>query len=328
MLSTDAVPEGFREGPETVRDHRRRPVSVAGRTFASLREACAHYQVRLSTYFRRRRAGHTLEQALGIAPITEIRREHLPSGIQPRAKPVTVQGVTYPSKSAAMTACGVDAFTCYRRLKSGWTFEQALGLESAPARASRRDEGRAVRPLVVAGVTYASLSALARAHGVSTGTLSRRLKNEPDRPLEELVSPTYTPVGAGPGRSVLIAGVRYASLAAACRAHAIDTGVFHARRRSGWTEAQALGVEPRAEKIWPSQAVELAGVMYASMREACAAHGLEPSCVNSRLANGWSREEAFGLVPRAHKALTRKESQNAAEQGVLIIGGRAFRWKP
>ena len=180
---------------------------------------------------------------------------------------------------------------------------------------------------MVAGVQYDSLTALARAHQISPGALNRRLKSEPDRSLEELLSSQYIPTSRGTGRALAVAGARYPSLAAACRAHGIDTAVFHARRRSGWTEAQALGVESREEKVWPSQTIVLSGVTYPSMREACAAHDLEPSCVNSRLANGWSVEEAFGLVPRNHRGLTRKASQAAADSGYLIIGGRPFRWK-
>ncbi len=180
----------------------------------------------------------------------------------------------------------------------------------------------------LAGVHYPTLSALARAHGIKVTTLARRLKS-PHWSLEQacgLHSPPKS-IANHHGKPLTVAERTFPSIAAACLAHGVKVGVFHARRRSGWSLEEALAAAPRARalrgqvKPWI-----ITGRSFASLREACIAYALKPACVRSRLAMGWSIEEAFGLTER--KAPERLSAQTrSGESGVLIICGKPFVWK-
>lgn len=187
------------------------------------------------------------------------------------------------------------------------------------------------RPLygyLVAGVHYSTLSGLARAYNIKATTLSRRLRSA-HWTVEQACGLVPAPriIDTQHGKPLTVHDKQYPSMAAACAAFGIKTGVFHARRRSGWSIEEALEVAPRKKHTrGVSGGWFIAGTHYPSLREACAAHGLKSACVRSRLAMGWTLEEAFGLVSRTEpRKLTPEE--RSGNSGILIICGKPFVWR-
>ena len=181
---------------------------------------------------------------------------------------------------------------------------------------------------VVSGVYYPTLSALARAHSIKVTTLARRL-GSPYWTLEQAcgLAPPPETTFVHFGKALAVNGSEYPSMAAACAAFGVKTGVFHTRRRCGWSIEEALELVSRKKR--PKQAkapVVLNGIAYPSIQEACEAYGLKNACVRSRLAMGWTLEQAFGIAERPKpRRLTTEE--RSGETGTLYISGKAFVWK-
>jgi len=85
--------------------------------------------------------------------------------------PITCNWVRYPSRAALARAYGLTQQTLSFRLSRGMTPEEAV---AKPAGAKR--SGRPGQPVVCSGVTYESIRALAKAHGMNRQTLYSRLQ--------------------------------------------------------------------------------------------------------------------------------------------------------
>jgi hypothetical protein len=107
-----------------IRKHRKRTgnatsLSIAGRQFQSIREACEELGHEYGKIVSRMQLGWTLEQTFDLAPPPP------PSGMK-NGEPVKVNGVTYTSRSQAAKAFGIDPRQVHKRLKLGWSLERAL----------------------------------------------------------------------------------------------------------------------------------------------------------------------------------------------------------
>ena len=96
-----------------------------------------------------------------IAELDDHIRRQMPS----RAKPVTYNGVTYPSLTACAKAFGLTVSACSRRLQKG----QPLGKKLKAG-------GRPLVPVTVNGAEYPSMAAAAKALGVPYQTLKERIQ--------------------------------------------------------------------------------------------------------------------------------------------------------
>lgn len=146
-----------------------RPRIIQGIPFASDKDAAAHFGVDYYTYLKRLADDWTVEQALGLAP-------------SPKALSLAVDGVPYPSMRALADAFKQNRDMVRLRLASGASPRQAVGLDpfEPPTRA---DE-----PLVVDGVPYPNLRALARAYDKPYTTVFRRIQGGMD-PKEAVTKP-------------------------------------------------------------------------------------------------------------------------------------------
>lgn len=180
----------------------------------------------------------------------------------------------------------------------------------------------------VKGTYYPTLASLSRAFNVKVTTLSRRLRSSRWN-IEQACGLTAPPKPAAShrGKDISVNGKTYPSMTAACAAYNIKTGIFHARRRNGWSIDEALGAAPRVKYSKGKQvAFSVDGRTFLSLRAACEAYNLKSACVRSRLAMGWTLEETFGVVPRIPpKRLTAEE--RSGESGTLVIAGKTFIWK-
>ncbi|MFA0689271.1 hypothetical protein [Vibrio splendidus] len=85
-------------------------------------------------------------------------------------KTLTVEGVEFPSRSAAARHYGLNPKLVNERVtKFGWTLEQALELEPRP-------KGDYRKKVVIDGIEYSSMRQAAKELGVAQSTLMNRIK--------------------------------------------------------------------------------------------------------------------------------------------------------
>jgi DNA-directed RNA polymerase specialized sigma24 family protein len=213
---------------------------------------------------------------------------------------VAVKGVRYASIAAAARAHGLKPNVVGDRLDSGWSPEQACGLEAAPTWARRPRE----LVVTVAGkvLRFKSVSSAARFFGVSYEAASGRLDSGWSiEEAFEIVPPSRKyarkPISFVRGGQP----VSFSSLAAAAKAMGLDRGTVAARLKKGWLLEEALGVVPRSKK--PVQRnrflvkVDGATIAFPSHAEAARAYGVPPHRLSRRLRAGWSIEQALGVLP-------------------------------
>ena len=82
---------------------------------------------------------------------------------------VIFEGVEYASVKAAAEHVGIKYATVSRRLRLGASVDDALSTPTA------KSNYAAPREITIQGVTYKTLAAAARAHGVSKSTLRKRV---------------------------------------------------------------------------------------------------------------------------------------------------------
>ncbi len=155
---------------------------------------------------------------------------------------VTFRGKTYKNQSELCAAHDVKFSTFRKRLRSGWSMGQALGVDYRKhLRGGTSINTRGV-PVVVAGVEYSSKSACASAFGLKPYTVGNRLRQ--GWTPEQAVG--IHPPPHGQKRSpVRVAGRRFKSQRAAAEHYGVPINTYRERRRAGWTVKEALGL-PRA----------------------------------------------------------------------------------
>ena len=105
-----------------------------------------------------------VNQEAAKAVIAEL-EEHIRRQMPSRAKPVTYNGVTYPSLTACAKAFGLTVSACSRRLQKGQPLDKKL-----------KAGGRPPVPVTVNGAEYPSMAAAAKALGVPYQTLKERIQ--------------------------------------------------------------------------------------------------------------------------------------------------------
>jgi hypothetical protein len=103
---------------------------------------------------------------------------------QRMAKHITVNGQQFSTLKAAAESFGLQYGTVYNRLRNkGWTLEQSLGIDPAPAR-----EHRDAKSVNIGVINYPSIAEAAREHGVAVQALRRyiRMGLSPELALSKL----------------------------------------------------------------------------------------------------------------------------------------------
>ena len=143
-----------------------------------------------------------VNQEAAKAVIAEL-EEHIRRQMPSRAKPVTYNGVTYPSLKACAKTFGLTVSACSRRLQKG----QPLGKKLKAG-------GRPLVPVTVNGTEYPSMAAAAKALGVPYQTLCSRIRKGQD-----LSMPKY----ADRCEPITYQGKEYPSVEALSRATGINS---------------------------------------------------------------------------------------------------------
>lgn len=143
-----------------------------------------------------------VNQEAAKAMIAEL-EEHIRRQMPSRAKPVTYNGVTYPSLTACAKAFGLTVSACSRRMQKGQPLDKKL-----------KAGGRPLVPVTVNGAEYPSMAAAAKALGVPYQTLCSRIRKGQD-----LSAPKY----ADRCEPIVYQGKEYPSVEALSRATGINS---------------------------------------------------------------------------------------------------------
>jgi len=151
------------------------------------------------------------------------------------SKKFVIEGKTYESLLDAATHFKVHPSTLARRLRYGWTNEQAVGLEKKPTRIGSAKE------VVYKGITYPNLKYLAEAFGKNAEMLRRKIRDGQtvDEALSEIVEKRIS----ANAKSIQFNGKNYPSIQSLVDKYQIKATVFNRRIKRGWTMEQALEVE-------------------------------------------------------------------------------------
>ena len=93
-------------------------------------------------------------------------------------------------------------------------------------------------------------------------------------------------------------GKEYSSESELARVYGIKITTFSYRLKEGWTMDEALGVVQRQHR--KGIPIRYDGKEYASRAELARAYGIHIKTFSSRLREGWTMDEALGVVQRQH----------------------------
>ncbi len=140
---------------------------------------------------------------------------------------LVLKGKTYGSLLDAATQFKVNPTTLARRLRSGWTNEQAVGLEEKPQRIG------SAKKVVYKGITYPNLKHLAEAFGKNAEMLRRKIRDGQtiDQALAERVEKRIS----SNAKSIQFNGISYPSIQSLLSIYQVKATVFNKRIKRGWT---------------------------------------------------------------------------------------------
>jgi len=99
-------------------------------------------------------------------------------------------------------------------------------------------------------------------------------------------------------KPVTVGGKTFGSVADACRHHNVIDTLYHARKRYGWSDEEALGIIDRVAPKRKGKTINVGDATFASISEAARHFGISTNCAKQRLCNGWPANETFGLSER------------------------------
>lgn len=146
-----------------------------------------------------------------------------------------VEDKTFESLLDAAAHYKVHPTTLARRLRYGWTNEQAVGLEAKPKRIGSAKE------VVYKGITYPNLKHLAEAFGKNAEMLRRKLRD--GQTLDEALAERLEKRISANAKAIEFNGKSYPTIQALVDVYQVKATVFNRRIKRGWTKEQALGVE-------------------------------------------------------------------------------------
>jgi len=210
-------------------------------------------------------------------------------------------------KSAAK-AYRIHPLVLLKRLRRGWSPEQAVGIVSPPPKPPHYS----CKPVTVRSGTgvrhFASIKEAAAAYGVHYNVVSTRLRSGWTK--EQALGLLPPPPKKLPSNAKPIAVTHngrqreFKSIGAAARAFNLRPQLVHKRWKTwGWPLEEALGIQPHARRfVGKSKPVRFVHkgrrYQYESILAAAVSHDVHHGTVLSRLSYlGWSIQQALGLSP-------------------------------
>jgi len=152
-------------------------------------------------------------------------------------KKIIFQGREFSSLKALAAEFQVNYGNVVRRVRTGWTLEQALDIEPAP----RRTAHNSVILKTTKG-NFTSIRAASEAYGIQEGTLAKRLRD--GWSVSEAVGDVKKQIRhPNRGNTVICDGKSYDSIWALADAFNVNRKRTSKRLRSGWSPEQAVGLQ-------------------------------------------------------------------------------------
>lgn len=245
------------------------PIVLEGIEYDSPQEAARHYRIDLKLVKNRlSRCGWTIRESYGIDPPPIFHSHELKVGDK-----------TYKSISEAAAAYSIDHRRVWYRLKSGWTPEEALEIESSP------------NCFEYKGEIYASRNEAARRLGIEPYLVNNRINK--GWSIDQAFG--YE----SPPKSITFKGKiykNYGDLAAEYGIHRERFRRRYFRSSGGWTLEQSLELDS------PPGSFKFQNRLYKGTGELAREFGLNRQTLQWRLKEGWTLEEACGVVKRPSSA--------------------------
>jgi hypothetical protein len=150
-------------------------------------------------------------------------------------KPISIRGKTFSSLREAASHFGAHYGNAVRRLNSGWSVEQALGLE--PHVIKRPSKGT---PVITSSGDFASITDAAEHFGIPRAVLNARLEN--GWPPDEAVGLIPHRRRQKKNNPVMCEGKTYPNHWALAEAYGKKGPLVAKRLRHGWTPEQAVEI--------------------------------------------------------------------------------------
>lgn len=151
-------------------------------------------------------------------------------------KNIVIQGKCYTSLLEAADEFGVHKSTLARRLRDGWTPEEAVGLAEKPKRIG---SGKKV---IYKGQIYNSIKHLAETHGIHPATFKRKLLQ--GSTAQQVIEAKDAKRNSPAAKTISYKGITYPSITSLTNTHDVNASQFVRRLQRGWNMEQALGIEP------------------------------------------------------------------------------------
>lgn len=208
-------------------------ITIAGVKYPGLAAATEAAGIPLSTVKKRLRGGYSLAQALG--------NESPPKRMVP-GKAVTVGEQSYMSIAHACHQLGKDEKLVAGRLRNGWSIDEAFDIVKPPSKL-----GQNGLRIEVGGQIFASHALAAKAFGIDPRKLHKRQKA--GWTLEQALGIKPPPERIGNGaKTVVLQGVEYPSMEAACAAYGRTVSTVGRRLRKGLSLEKAIATPARPRK--------------------------------------------------------------------------------
>lgn len=150
-------------------------------------------------------------------------------------KEISCDGKIYSSVLEFSNAYSLHPSTTGRRLRDGWTPEEAAGLTPR----KRKGHGNAV---IVNGDSYPTIKEACEALKLDPKTIRARIQR--GYSIEDAFEGNLNPRSGGATKSIQFNGVTYPSIESLAQKFGTKASILHKRIKRGWTTEEALGINP------------------------------------------------------------------------------------
>ena len=150
-----------------------------------------------------------------------------------RSIEIQCDGKTYSSIAELATAFALHTSSIGRRLREGWTPEEAVGL----VKRKRKGHGNLV---VIQGISYITIKEACEALGLDPKTIRARIQR--GYSPEEAFAGKLKPRTGGASKTIEFNGETYSSIESLARKFDLTASVMQRRIKRGWSMEEALGI--------------------------------------------------------------------------------------
>jgi len=245
--------------------------TINNKTYSSICELSRKFKVNENTIRDRLKKGHSIEIAVGIAPMPKT------VVIQPKHRTYEFNNKTYNSLTEVAEVTGIKKSTLWARInRIGMSVEDAVNFVA---------HGNEV---VCHGQSYPSISALATAYNLPSWKVQQRIYNRGYTP-EEAVSDEDKRLASQD--NIVVNGLKYNSLMDACEKLGFSVESVKNKLKDGASLDEAF------DENWSANPIVVEGKKFKNMALVGQHYGISAHLISTRMSKGFSIEEAVEIIP-------------------------------